>query len=1083
MRNQIYNTLALFLLLFGLVSCEDDRLYNPDEIVEGEATISADVTFKPLSTALQSRATGGTPGDAINKISDLNVLIYTEAGKLFGKYPISNNQITWSENEEMPDDATIDDILGDYGHQAENKTPKATFSIPNIPYGKYHMYAVANVAAEYLADDQINDETNLKEISIKWKEDNISSNNEMFGFFTLENEKKSDGFGPITITINRPNIKIHSWIKRLASKVTIAFDARKLKENITIYLKSATIKDIPVSCYLGKDNTPAAMDQLITNGQSIDYVENTVSSTYDNNWAAAISSGKPIYGFNTEAIGTGTYDEQIAAQHGENVNALYFYENMQGKGEHGTESDKSQVVDNGHSGNKPSYPNGGQENDSAYKDAKKFGTYIEVTAHYQSNNTGDLTSGDIIYRFMLGKDTHLDFDAERNHHYKLTMHFNGYANDVDWHIEYDREPGIKMPNPYYISYLYNHSMMLPLQVDTEPGVEVTGLEAKIEENGWAPANPGSLVYWYPMNLPAQYPWNGFLSLHKTTDIVITNKAPWNLEANKSYYEQAPKRGERVYSDITDGEHTTDGALLSDVYNVSVTKDPAGNIYKFQLPMYTRAKQLVKETGYTGNNPYVAYQRESKVRITATLSNGEKYSDVVTIRQARRVVNPKGIWRSANSTNKKFNVVLKILPDEESTKFEPLESDGPWKAYVIKGDIVSLSGDKETTTTQQETIKFQAIEGQPTEEINVTSINGKTGSNIDFDVNFKDGTGDAIIRVEYNNYTCYHLIFVKKGDDPVQLVNGGAYWYTSNMRSGSELASNPLDEGSLFKWNNWSGIDALKNKNNKKEWINIKPNDFIKNAAASGNSLTLDEWNAITPTDNRNTTTFKSPSRAQTDVATVEDYMALYKSEEIAQGYGVLYGDESSSTLDDVATVYGYDYSNKSGGMRGCFVYNKTNGKNLFFPIGASGYGHRKETLRCPDKIDINYDAGPTSGKNPVTPTTNTIGTLYTGVLRYCCNPRWGYFNIAWGHTKYPQAVNDGPLFFDLYMRPGAIYWLKDIKDAKTFVEGDKFKEFDDTDLVRTAGWDFNYFTLDFYPIGESNMSNGSDAVFIRCVQR
>ena len=29
-------------------------------------------------------------------------------------------------------------------------------------------------------------------------------------------------------------------------------------------------------------------------------------------------------------------------------------------------------------------------------------------------------------------------------------------------------------------------------------------------------------------------------------------------------------------------------------------------------------------------------------------------------------------------------------------------------------------------------------------------------------------------------------------------------------------------------------------------------------------------------------------------------------------------------------------------MRGCFIYNKTNGRNLFFPIGASGYGHRKQ---------------------------------------------------------------------------------------------------------------------------------------------
>ena len=30
-------------------------------------------------------------------------------------------------------------------------------------------------------------------------------------------------------------------------------------------------------------------------------------------------------------------------------------------------------------------------------------------------------------------------------------------------------------------------------------------------------------------------------------------------------------------------------------------------------------------------------------------------------------------------------------------------------------------------------------------------------------------------------------------------------------------------------------------------------------------------------------------------------------------------------------------------MRGCFAYNSDTGKNLFFPIGASGYGHRKQS--------------------------------------------------------------------------------------------------------------------------------------------
>ena len=99
------------MLVIGLVSCVDDRLYDPDEIGEGEASISADVTFSPLSEALTSRAAGGTQGDAIKKISNLNVIVYTESGKFVGIYPISDSKITTSENTGMPDDA-----MADYGH-------------------------------------------------------------------------------------------------------------------------------------------------------------------------------------------------------------------------------------------------------------------------------------------------------------------------------------------------------------------------------------------------------------------------------------------------------------------------------------------------------------------------------------------------------------------------------------------------------------------------------------------------------------------------------------------------------------------------------------------------------------------------------------------------------------------------------------------------------------------------------------------------------------------------------------------------------------------------------------------------------
>ena len=93
-----------------------------------------------------------------------------------------------------------------------------------------------------------------------------------------------------------------------------------------------------------------------------------------------------------------------------------------------------------------------------------YGTYIEVDAYYRSINEEKVGSGDIKYRFMLGKNITTNYDAERNHHYKLTLKFKNFANDADWHIEYaEPEPGIEVPNPYYISYLYNRTMDLPIK--------------------------------------------------------------------------------------------------------------------------------------------------------------------------------------------------------------------------------------------------------------------------------------------------------------------------------------------------------------------------------------------------------------------------------------------------------------------------------------------------------------------------------------------------------------------------------------------------------------------------------------------
>ena len=132
-----------------------------------------------------------------------------------------------------------------------------------------------------------------------------------------------------------------------------------------------------------------------------------------------------LYSAVKNRVKTHIIPKKLADVHTEITNALYFYENMQGKGKEGTPSDKRQVVANTLNKTEPTYPNGGQENNEAWKDAKPYGTYIEVDAFYVSINDKKVGRGPIKYRFMLGKDVITDYNAERNHHYKLTLKFKG----------------------------------------------------------------------------------------------------------------------------------------------------------------------------------------------------------------------------------------------------------------------------------------------------------------------------------------------------------------------------------------------------------------------------------------------------------------------------------------------------------------------------------------------------------------------------------------------------------------------------------------------------------------------------------
>ena len=973
----------LFCVACGLSvsACYDDNPFSEyGEIPKGSTTVQLTAEFRPLQPAL-TRA----DGQAIQTIENLFVLLYDTEGNLVssgtdnGAYPITS-------------------FTGTNAHAEADACRKFNLT---IPYGAYKMYAVANIAdlnTNSTYTDALQTETGLKTISRSWDNSSIANNKEMFGYFTTTDDASNgkEGFDAPTIVVNQKDMSFHAWIKRLASKVTVQFDGTELNENVYIYIKSVQIKDIPNSCYLGKDNRPQSKNELITDGETLTH------GTGDDytQWLTVTKGGA---GINNQA---GVF----GSDHSSTAEALYFYENMQGVSSDDP-NNKTQVSDG----------NGGVLGKEDEKDLKPYGTYVEVKGFYENKNQGTLSRGDITYRFMLGKNITDDFNAERNYHYKLTLKFKNDANDVDWHIEYDIEPDIYVPNPYYISYLYNQEMGnggLPVRVVAPEGRKVTKLNLKIIENNWGPDGAGSeLNYWtgdvysYGANDEKVYApdcvWTGFLSL-----------------SNKEYEAGTLVTGSLTQLELRDGGGTyspyqdwVDNEMGEKNYSITQAKEVSINI-----PLYTRAKQLVTASGFVGNNPYVAYERTAKVKITATLDNNTTMTETVKIIQVKRLVNPTGIWRKANS-QKVFEVVL-MEQTQEGGDFTPLISHGPWTASIIQGK------------------NWVLIDG------GTTDIKGSTETQVKFTYKPNGTITDTadprcgIIEVKYHNNTCSHLIFVRQGYQPMRMGNSSsAKWLSFNMRTTSTIAASPLEEGSLFKWNNWTrGIYDLNNYDNEDNrannlGFNQKPTGAVFDVIGTSTDYTWDNISTGTKSN-----AFSNPTATvngnSIKVAQQSDYK-LFQTSTYGHGYGILYDDNSTTTSASLALAQGYyrQASSKEGrGMRGCFVYNKSNGRNLFFPIGFAGHGHRNAYF---------YDSG-----------------NKTGALRY--GSFYDYISetgtISGSSGDYVQWR---PLFYDLFTSPGAIYWTRD---------------------AGGEGWDINYRTLDFnnYNVAWRN-GTLSDACFIRCV--
>ncbi len=599
-KNIFYLTFLILTGLITMISCRDDLLYDPGMIGDGNSQISATVSFHPLVSSLDGTRAAGS---AIKAINDIQLVVFKYDGTFYDNIKLTkekNNLEIEESNTNMPSSSNDAAYNPEKPNQSEEKTSKATFNF-SLPFGRYYIYVVANCPDMDFDENNAGTIDALKLIQVQWnnKPGEVGTNDQMFGCLATDSQKDYDDTAPL-LTINRNSATLHAWIKRLASKVTIVYDGRDLHEGIFVYINKATIRDIPKYCHFGANNSPFSTiengevkyakrtdgienitDSIISVGESIYYnAEGDVSSTpFDVapdqvDYLYVSSHWMPVNKSSKDA-GKGndiTEDNKKIPKtpHHETGEALYFYENCQGNYPNDPTYDKHQ--DKNKVG-KDFKVTEGQTDKEDYKDEVICGTYIEVEGFYTANYDGYLSSGPIKYRFMLGQDPDYNYNALRNRHYKLTLKFRGYANQPDWHIEYeDHEPGLYPPDEFLMSYLYNVRHEMPIRLTGNP----TKVTMQVVENNWAPYDPDETD-----NVPP-------------SSITIDNGLPF--EWNKEVY--SGSQYEYGLHSVSSSKSTPYGSTILNKTNGEVAEDW---VNREVTPIWVGFLGLQAPTGYENEN--------------------------------------------------------------------------------------------------------------------------------------------------------------------------------------------------------------------------------------------------------------------------------------------------------------------------------------------------------------------------------------------------------------------------------------------------------------------------------------------------
>lgn len=843
MIKKYLHTIMSLALLSSIVACTDEIPYDDRVIGPGEAIVSASIDFHPLvATVNNTGSRASQPGDLISTIDDLTVFLYDVEGNLQEIY--NGDELEGLEIKKKNETGSNTGMPNDAGIQAEESTARATFTIKGVPFGQYRMYAVANVEAGGFEDNATNrerfaKEKSLRDYKVEWNEKNIGENDQMFGYFTPDgNDEASDGFqGPI-LKINKPHTSLHAWIKRAASKVTIVYDGSGLHQGVFVYIKSVKIMDIPRYCKIGNENwvKTTDADSMIVDGGIIYYAEKRDDGTpgelpegklpTDNytDWMR-VAKGTPLLG----AVSKNDQGEQV--EHSEYAGALYFYENCQGNYPGQEKYNKHQNWDQ--LGYVP------QPGDNEYKDNIPYGTYIEVDAYYVSTNPEQVSNGPIKYRFMLGQDTDYDYDAFRNHHYKLTLGFKGWANQPDWHIVY-KEPEVTFfTDPtYYISYSYNQKAIFPVRFKGD----VESFDVEIVENNWAPYDKTNAD-----SVPAQevgignlaFKWNRPVYKNADGKMYYGLQKPYDREGKEpvDYTKDEQDKGApstvtpiwagflalQVPDDLT-------ATILVDGKNSATGKDywytDKEALHDYYYNNNQNWRTFSKEDFDANQGTWVPKPNGTKVK---TVGSGNNKCEIVRAPDGSTTVNlptwtrPKSMLSISGFTgNNPYDTYQRKAIVKLTAKFKGVEKEivkympifqvrrvvnpkGVWRQWDDnKSFTVKLlrregaSADNFSTfksegawrayvaTTSEGADGFISLVGGVGKDEDGAII-GYTDTPVEFTIQF-NGMGQkgkalcGIVRIEYHGFTCNHSIFVRQGYyEPITIMDN-AKWSSFSLYS-------------------------------------------------------------------------------------------------------------------------------------------------------------------------------------------------------------------------------------------------------------------------------------------------------------